>query len=86
MSEKTLLSVSKIAMRLELDRATVNKRLAAAGVSPVKESSNEKLYELTDELEEILLKSDDELEALKKRKLQAETELKETSLDRKSVV
>lgn len=84
MTEETLeLSISKLAFRFELDRATVRKRLNKAGIKPNSEREKEKLYLLTPELEQILAETNDNLDATKLRKLDAEADLKEIEVQKR---
>lgn len=76
-----LLSISKLAERFELDRATVRKRLAAASVAPRRETKREKLYAVA-EVEAYLSNVGDPLEAARLRKLQQESDLLELRLAR----
>lgn len=75
-----LLTVSALARGFDLDRATVMERLLRAGVKPVSERANEKLYNIED-VEKIL--SQDELDLEKLRKIKAEADLKELQLAEK---
>jgi hypothetical protein len=76
-----LLSISKLAARFELDRATVRKRLAAAGINPRKETKREKLY-LAAEVEPFLSNTGDPLDAARLRKLEQESDLLDLRLQR----
>lgn len=77
MTEEKTLSISQLAFRFELDRATVRKRLQKANIEPHSEREKEKLYLLTPELEQILAETNDGLDAVKLRKETADAELKE---------
>lgn len=77
-----LLSQSKIAFRCGITRETARNRLKTAGIEPVEDKGNEKLYEFTPELKEILTGGAD-LEALKKRKLKADAEKSELVVQEK---
>lgn len=68
-------SISALARRFNLDRATVRTRIEKSGIKPAEEKEKEKLYILDEKLEAIL--SEDELEAAKLRKTEAEADLKE---------
>jgi len=70
-----LFSVSELAKRFQLDRATVTKRLEK--VKPVSEAANKKLYDIA-EVEDLL--SEDALDEAKLAKLNTERELKEHQL------
>jgi len=70
-----LFSVSELAKRFQLDRATVSKRLEK--VKPVSEAANKKLYDIA-EVEDLL--SEDALDEAKLAKLNTERELKEHQL------
>ena len=70
-------SISALSRKFVLDRATVRDRLEKAEIKPVSERAKEKLYRLED-VEDAL--SQDELEAAKLQKLQAEAKLKEHDL------
>lgn len=72
-----LYSISALARGFNLDRATVADRLNKAGLQPVSEKAKEKLYRLED-VESVL--KQDELEAAKLEKLQAEAALKKFEL------
>jgi hypothetical protein len=78
--KKQNLSISKIAMRYSLDRATVRKRLEDAEIKPVSESAKEKLYEVNKELEAALMAQSRPIDAAKLRKENAEAELREIKL------
>jgi len=91
----TLFSKSKLAIRYDIDRAAVSRRLTAAGIEQHPEStSNEQLYEITKALEIALRKNSAEQDDktiqqidLKNRKLEIElARLEETVFDRKEVV
>lgn len=75
--EEQILSISALSRHFNLDRATVSDRLARAEVKPVSEKASEKLYRLED-VEQVL--SQDELDAAKLEKLQAEAALKKFEL------
>lgn len=76
-----LLSISKLEFRFDLDRATIRKRLAEAGLEPDSEKSNEKLYRLSRVAPFLEANEEDKkLEAVKRRKLEAEASLKELEL------
>jgi hypothetical protein len=79
--QKELLSISKLAARFELDRATVRKWLAAAGVAPRRETKREKLYAVA-EVEPFLSNVGDPLDAARLRKLEQESDLLEIRLAR----
>jgi transcriptional regulator with XRE-family HTH domain len=76
-----MLSISKLAERFDLDRATVRKYLAAAGVEPRKETKREKLYLLA-EVEPYLSNPSDPLAAARLRKLEQESDLLDLKLRR----
>lgn len=76
-----LFSISKLALQFELDRATVRKRLLAAGVAPVRETQREKLYRLA-EVEQHLANTGAPLDAARLRKIEQESDLLELRLAR----
>lgn len=76
-SGEKLLNLSQLEFRFGVNRATIRKRLQAAGIEPHTEREKEKLFLLTDEIEEILKASSDGLNAVKLRKETADAELKE---------
>jgi phage terminase Nu1 subunit (DNA packaging protein) len=76
-----LLSISKLAARFELDRATVRKRLTAAGAVARRETAREKLYALA-EVERFLTDVGDPLDAARLRKIEQESDLLELRLAR----
>lgn len=73
-------SISKLAMRFDMDRVTCKKRLNEAGIQPVEVKARETLYELTPRVEVVLGKTDNALEAAKLRKEIADADLKEQKL------
>lgn len=73
-----LISISALARLFNIDRQTIRTRIESAGIQPVKVAVNEKLYELNEKLEAVLLQ--DELEAAKLEKLKAEGEIKKHEL------
>jgi hypothetical protein len=73
-----LMSVSALSRLFNIDRHTVRTRIENAGIKPNKTAVNEKLYELNERLEAVLLQ--DELDEAKLRKIQAEAEMKEHEL------
>ncbi len=77
-----LYSTSKLAQHFSLSREVVRKRLTEAGVTPVRETSNEKLYRLTEAQAAIEDNDDPVLSAVKLRKLSADAELQELKLER----
>jgi hypothetical protein len=79
--QEELLSISKLAERFELDRATVRKRLAAAGVKPRIETRREKLFAVA-EAEAYLSDVADPLDAARLRKLEQESDLLDLRLAR----
>ena len=81
--EVKLLSISQIAFRFNLDRATVRKRLQKAEIKPDSDKEKEKLYLLTPELEQIVTEFFDDLDATKLRKLDAEADLKEIEVQKR---
>lgn len=83
MAEQQILSISQLAFRFELDRATVRKRLQKAEIKPHSEREKEKLYLLTPELEQVLAETNDGLDATKLRKLDAEADLKEIEVQKR---
>jgi len=72
-----LLSISKLAFRFDLDRATVRKRIAEARIEPVSVAAREKLYELTPRLEAVLEQIDAQLTEAKLRKESAQARIAE---------
>lgn len=76
-TEEKLLNLSQLEFRFGINRATIRKRLSESGIEPHTEREKEKLFLLTDEIEEILTKSSDGLNAVKLRKETADAELKE---------
>lgn len=72
-----LLSISKIAMRCNLDRATCRKRLDLNGYTPESEKNKEKLYRFDKEMEATLTESQDKLTDIRIRKETADAQLKE---------
>lgn len=72
-----IFNISELAQGFKLDRATVKKRLDAAGVQPVERKAKEVRYRLDEDLEEILLAVDADFEAERLRKMTAEADLKE---------
>lgn len=80
MSKTQNLSISKLAMRFSLDRATVRKRLSDAEIEPVSETEKEKLYALTEDLEAALLAQSRPIDAAKLRKETAEAQIREYKL------
>lgn len=80
---ENLLSVSKLAFRFNLDRATVNKRIAEVQIKPYSEKEKEKLYELTELLESVLNDTSKPLDIARLKKMTAETELKDLELQKK---
>lgn len=75
--EPKLLNLSQLEFRFNLNRATVRKRLQAAGIAPHTEREKEKLFLLTPELEEVLSESTEGMDAVRLRKETADAELKE---------
>lgn len=75
-----LYSVTRLAEYFELDRATMRKRLDEAGVEPVVDQANKRLYRLEDA--EAAMEQEGDLEEIKLRKLTAEASLKELELGR----
>lgn len=71
------LNISKLAMRFDLDRITVRKRIIDAGIEPIEEKAREKIYELTPDLDAVLGKVNDRLEQAKLRVVTADAELRE---------
>lgn len=82
-SEYEILSISKLAFRFNLDRATVKKRLVEANVQPVEESENEKLYELTEELQSILTFTTKPIDLAKLETVQTTNEIKKLELQKR---
>jgi hypothetical protein len=82
-SREELLSISKLAFRFNLDRATVKKRIAEARIEPAEEKANEKLYELTEELNSILNDTAKPLDIARLTKLSTENEIKELELQKR---
>lgn len=78
--EKKFYSISKLAMRFDLDRATVRKYLDEAGIKPVEEKEKGKLYELSEDLEAALNAQTKPIDAAKLRKEKAEAALRELKL------
>lgn len=76
-----LYSISALSRKFKLDRATVRERLEKAEIKPHSAKQKEKLYHL-DDVEIVLSQS--ELNEAKLRKIDAEAELKELELKRKS--
>lgn len=76
-AKKQRLSISKLAMRFSLHRQTVKARLDEAGINPVEEKEKEKLYELNDDLEEVLLTKTKSIDEVKLRKETAVAEINE---------
>lgn len=72
-----LLSLSKLAMRFDLDRSTARKRLQEAGIEPSKEKATEKLFELTPRVEMVLGATNSKLDAAKLQKTLADARLAE---------
>jgi hypothetical protein len=72
-----LYSISALAKKFKLDRATVVSRLDDAEIEPHSKRSNEKLYHL-DDVEVILLQK--EIDVAKLRKLDIEAQIKEHDL------
>lgn len=72
-----LLSISKIAMRCGLDRATAKKRLMLAGYEPEQVREKEKLYRFDAEMEAALTEVNDKLVDVKIRKETAMAHLAE---------
>lgn len=77
-----LLSISQLAARFELDRATVRKRLDAAGIKPVRERAKEKLFDVATATEAIEIQEVSNYELARARKVELEAELKELYLQR----
>ncbi len=75
--ECEILSLSKLAFRFDLDRATVRTRLEEAGIVPVEARAKEKLFELTPRLEKILDQSNTKLTAAKLQRELANARLAE---------
>lgn len=75
--KRELLSISALSEQYGIDRATVRKRLR--DIEPVEVKAKEKLYD-AEEVAELLLAKDEDYEKLKRRKMQAEAELKELEL------
>ena len=80
--KKEILSISKIAFRYGLDRATVSKRLQEAGIEPVEEKEKEKLYEINEALE-IAVTAAKPIDRVKLRKEIAAAEEKELKVAEK---
>lgn len=80
--DEGLYSLSYLAEYFELDRATLRKRLDEAKVKPVVNEPNRKLYRLEDC--EAALQQENELDAVKLRKMQAEATLKEILVERET--
>jgi hypothetical protein len=74
-------SISALARRFKLDRATVRDRIEKAAIEAIEERSKEKLYLLDERLESVL--SLNEMDAAKLKKTEAEAELKEIEVKRK---
>lgn len=72
-----ILSISKLAFRYDMDRATVRKRIAELGLLPVEEKAKEKLYELTPRLDAVLSETDTKLAAAKLQKELAQARIAE---------
>lgn len=72
-----ILNISELGRGFNLDRATVKKRIDAAGIAPVDRRAKEVRYRLDERLQEILLAADADLDAEKLRKLKNEADLKE---------
>lgn len=72
-------SLLKLSEHFEIDRTTLRQRLDNAGIKPVIDKANRKEYRLEDV--EPLFESEEDLDALKIRKLKAEAGLKELELD-----
>ncbi|HNQ16123.1 MAG TPA: hypothetical protein PKM58_11200, partial [Pyrinomonadaceae bacterium] len=76
-TDPKIFNISELARGFNLDRATVRKRIDAAGIVPVDQKAKETRFLLDEKLEEILLAADADLDAEKLRKLKAEANLKE---------
>jgi hypothetical protein len=73
-SKTELLSISKIAMRCGLDRATCRKRLDVQGYEPAEVKEKEKLYLFDAAMEAALTESQDKLSEVRVRKETAAAE------------
>jgi hypothetical protein len=83
-SKAEMLSISKIAMRCGLDRATCRKRLDANGFEPAEVKEKEKLYLFDAAMDAALTESQDKLTDVKIRKESAmarEKEIKVAQLE-----
>jgi hypothetical protein len=80
--DEDLYSLSYLADFFEMDRATLRKKLDEAKVKPVVNEPNRKLYKLEDV--EAALQQENELDAVKLRKMQAEATLKEILVERET--
>ena len=76
-TNQKILNISELGRGFNLDRATVKKRLDAAGIEPVDRKAKEVRYRLDSDVQEILLAADFDLDAEKLRKMRAEANLKE---------
>ncbi len=80
-SEPELLSISEIAKRVKLDRATVRSRLDDLGYEPDPSStSKNQLYPFDSEMEFAIKSAKDTVSAMKIRHLRADAQLKELKL------
>lgn len=70
-------NISILAMRYNLNRETVAKRLREAGIEPVEVKSKEKIFELTPGVTQVLERRNEALEEVKLRGETARTELAE---------
>lgn len=71
------LNIANLAMRFDLNRETVVKRIRNAGIEPVELRAKEKLYELTSRLITVLEQRNEKLEEVKLRGETAKAQLVE---------
>lgn len=78
--EFELLNLNKLALRFDLDRATVRKRLELAKIEPVAGHAKEKIYELTPRVYSLLSAVNDPLAEVKLRAATADAQLREAKV------
>ncbi|MCP9495899.1 MAG: DUF1441 family protein [Pyrinomonadaceae bacterium MAG19_C2-C3] len=80
--KEELHSVSALARMLDLDRATVTRRLDEGDVQPVKSRAKEKLYRLREAIAALTAAGSNELDEARRRKVVLESERLQIQLDR----
>lgn len=77
-AEQEILNISALSVRYNLSRETVKKRLGRARIEPQIDTIREKLYLVTEDMEDALIEeTNSEMKAARLRKLKAQTEMVE---------